>query len=105
MCVVFLRPVRCYFASCTFHIGAEVVPDLAQDEVDVLLHGHGVGRHVGGRVRRPGDSHFLPGQEEDDTPVAGGGIQKTHVVRAERCSQQNSTFYLKLNLIKLKKTF
>lgn len=73
----------------TFHVGAEVMPDLAQDEVDVLLHGDGVGRHVGGRVRCPGDGHFLPGQEEDDTPIAGGGIQEPHVVRAARCFQNS----------------
>lgn len=73
----------------TFHVRAEVMSDLAQDEVDVLLPGDGVGRHVGGCVCCPGDSHFLPGQEEDDTPIAGGRIQKPHVVRAARYSVQN----------------
>lgn len=89
----------------TFHVRAEVMSDLAQDEVDVLLHGDGVGRHVGGCVCCPGDSHFLPGQEEDDTPIAGGGIQKPHVVWAARCLIQNTKFltfnliyYIKLNM-------
>ena len=73
VCVLWPRP--------TLHIRAEVVAHLCQDEVDVLLRGDGMSRHAGGRVSRPGDGHLLPGQEEDDTPIAGGGVQQTHVVR------------------------
>lgn len=68
--------------SRTFNVRAEVVADLSQDEVDVVLPRDGVGCHAGGRVGRPGDGHFLPGQEEDDTSVARRRIEQTHVVGA-----------------------
>lgn len=68
--------------SRTFHVRTEVVADLPQDEVDVVLPRDRVGRHVGGRVGRPGDGHLLPGQEEDDASVACRRIEQTHVVRA-----------------------
>lgn len=67
----------------TNHIGAQVVADLPEDEVDVILSGDGVGRHTGGGVCGAGDGHLLPGQEEDDTAVAGGRVQQAHVVWAD----------------------
>lgn len=71
-------------AGCrTFHVRAEVVADLTQDEVDVVLPWNRVGRHFGGRVGRPGDGHLLPGQEEDDAAVARRRVEQTHVVGAE----------------------
>ena len=65
----------------TFYVGAEVVADLPQDEVDVVLPRDGVSRHAGGGVGRPSYGHLLPGQEEDDASVTRRWIQKTHVVR------------------------
>lgn len=67
----------------TFYVGAEVVADLPQDEVDVVLPRDGVGRHAGGRVGRPGDGHLLPGQEEDDASITCGRVEQAHVVGAE----------------------
>lgn len=55
----------------TDNVRAQVVADLPQDEVDVILSGDGVGCHAGGRVGGTSDGHLLPGQEEDDTAVAG----------------------------------
>ena len=80
MCAIF--PLKSDSLSLTFHVRAEVVADLFEDEVDVLLGGNGVGGDVGGRVGGPGDGHLLPWQEEDDSPITGGGVQKAHVVRA-----------------------
>lgn len=68
----------------TFHVCSQVVAHFAQDEVDVLLGGDGVGRDIRGAVRGPCDCHLLPGQEEDHSAIAGGWIQQPHVVRAER---------------------
>lgn len=39
---------------------------------------------IRGAVRGPCDGHLLPGQEEDDSAIAGGRVQQPHVVRAGR---------------------
>lgn len=74
--------------NTTFYVGAEVVANLPEDEVDVVLPWNRVSRHPGGRVSRPGDGHLLPGQEEDDPPVACGRVQQSHVVRAVKDEAQ-----------------
>lgn len=76
--------LRGYERLRTFYIGAEVVADLPQDEVDVVLPRDRVCRHLGGCVGRPGDGHLLPGQEEDDAAVARRRVEKAHVVGAVR---------------------
>lgn len=67
--------------SSTFYIRAEIIADLPQDEVDVVLPWDWVGCHTSGGVGCSGDGHVLPRQEEDDTTIAGGWIEETHVVR------------------------
>lgn len=60
--------------AITFYIRAEVIADFVQDKVDVLLHRDGMGCDFSGRVCRASDSHLLPGQEEYDTAITGGGV-------------------------------
>lgn len=71
-----LKPLKRRYrqGNITFYIRAEVIADFVQDKVDVLLHRDGMGCDFSGRVCRAGDSHLLPGQEEYDTAVTGGGV-------------------------------
>ncbi len=60
--------------SITFYFRAEVIAYFAQDKVDVILQWDGMCCDFSGRVCRAGDSHLLPGQEEYDTAITGGGV-------------------------------
>ncbi len=60
--------------SITFYVRAEVIAYFVQDKVDVILHWDGMGCDFSGRVCRASDSHLLPGQEENDTAITGGGV-------------------------------
>lgn len=53
--------------------------------------------HAGGCVRRPGNGHVLPGQEEDDPTITGCWVQKTHVVRAGGDQEQKEVFKILKN--------
>ena len=63
------------------NVAGEVVLDLAEYELDVTLAGPGAGGDRARSVGGPGDGVTLPGQEEDDPAVTGGGVQQAHAGR------------------------
>lgn len=48
--------------------------------------------HTGWSVCGSSNGHVLPGQEEDDTPITGGRIKKTHIVRAGVDQEEREMF-------------
>ena len=53
------------------------MPDLLENELDILFTGRRMVRQRRRRIRRTGDRHLFPGKEEDDTTVLCVRVEQT----------------------------
>lgn len=66
-------------ASADVDVGGQVVADFLKDPFDGFLIGERVLGDGRGRVGGAGDGVALPGEEEDDSAVRGGGVDEAHL--------------------------
>ena len=69
-------------STTNLDVGGEVVSDLVENPLDLLLGRNGVLLDRGGRIGCSGNNVSLPWQEEDDTSVRRGRVEKTKTLRA-----------------------
>lgn len=66
----------------TFNITTQVVTHFIQNEVDIFFGRNGMVCNISWSVGSASYSHLLPGQEENNSPITGRWVKKSHALWA-----------------------